>query len=81
MRKGRNPEYDRRDLMFVHQCEICSRANRCSFKDSVEGPENVCKQLIEGGISSCEYCLRRKLGGHVCKFECCFFKPIKPVVD
>lgn len=75
MRKERNPEYDKRDLKFVHSCEKCSRTSHCSFKTSPEGPEEVCWQLIEGGTYNCESCIRyMKNGG--CTFRCVFFKEI-----
>lgn len=79
MSKQRNPEYDNRDLLFVHTCEKCSRAWRCSFKTSPEGPEAVCQQLIAGGTYHCESCIRHKVGGG-CHFECVFFhaKPVLP---
>ena len=78
--RTQNPEYARRDLLFVHACEKCRRASRCTFRTSQEGPEEVCRQLIEGGTYNCESCLRRsnkdctryKLHG-VCVFDCVFF--------
>jgi len=78
MRK-RNPEYDKRDLIFAHSCEQCKRANRCTFKTSMEGPEEVCGQLIVQGTYSCEVCIRRGTNGG-CTFRCVFFKPIVDVV-
>lgn len=77
MNKARNPEYNKRDLMFAHACEKCGRARWCAFKTSPEGPEEVCQQLIEGGTYNCESCIRyMKNGG--CTFRCVFFRP-KPV--
>ena len=72
MTKPRNPEYDKRDLLFVHACEKCARAFRCSFKSSKEGPESVCRQLIEFGTYNCESCLRGK-NTVACTFSCTFF--------
>ena len=72
MSRKRNPEYDRRDLQFVHACEKCNRAHRCSFKTSLEGPEAVCKRLVEDGTYNCESCVRRNLSGG-CTFVCVFF--------
>lgn len=78
MNRARNPEYDKRDLMFSHTCEQCARARWCSFKTSPEGPEEVCGQLIEGGTYNCESCIRyMKNGG--CTFWCVFFRS-KPVI-
>ena len=77
MNKKRSSEYDKRDLMFAHSCEKCSRARWCAFKTSPEGPEEVCRQLIEGGTYNCESCIRyMKNGG--CTFQCVFFRP-KPL--
>lgn len=73
MSRVRNPEYDRRDLMFVHACEKCARANRCMFKTSPEGPEEVCDQLVNGGTYHCESCIRHRIGGQ-CHFKCVFFR-------
>ena len=78
MSRARNPEYDKRDLAFVHSCEDCARASRCSFKTSLEGPEAVCRQLIEFGTYNCESCIRRNRNGG-CTFDCVFRRP-KPVV-
>lgn len=72
MSRPRNPEYEKRDLAFVHTCEVCSRTNRCDFKTSLEGPEGVCKRLIEEGTYNCESCIRRNIGGG-CTFSCVFF--------
>ncbi len=77
-RKGRkrDPEYNVRDRLFAEACSKCSRQRRCSFKDTSDGPENVCVVLVEYGTYNCESCLRyKKYGG--CIFRCCFFKPIK----
>lgn len=76
MRKDRNPEYDVRDAMFKAMCDSCYRANRCMFRTSPEGPEEVCLQLIEGGTYDCESCLRRKADNGKCDFKCCFYTPI-----
>ena len=38
----------------------------------MEGPEAVCKQLIEFGTYNCESCLRGKTTPG-CQFVCCFF--------
>jgi len=73
MRKCRSPEFDRRDLAFVHACEKCARASQCAFKTSPEGPEEVCWQLIEGGTYNCESCVRHNIGGG-CHFKCVFFR-------
>lgn len=73
MSRPRNPEFDRRDLAFVHTCEKCARAKRCTFKTSLEGPEGVCQQLINGGTYNCESCIRHKIGGQ-CHFKCVFFR-------
>lgn len=71
--RPRNPEYEKRDLLFAHSCEKCGRAHRCSFKSSPEGPEEVCWQLIEGGTYNCESCIRyNKNGG--CTFKCVFYR-------
>lgn len=80
--KTRNPEYDRRDLMFVHACETCARERRCSFRQSPEGPEAVCVRLIEGGTYNCESCVRRMKGpNHTqCSFQCTFHVAKPPVV-
>ena len=75
MRKDRRPEYDHRDELFKAACNSCSRAKRCSFCTSPEGPEAVCRQLIEGGTYNCESCLRRKTTCGKCTFECVFFRP------
>jgi len=74
MNKARNPEFDKRDLLFAHSCEKCDRAFNCAFKTSPEGPEEVCRQLIVGGTYHCESCVRHKIGGG-CHFECTFFRP------
>lgn len=82
MSRHRNPEYEKRDLAFVHTCEVCSRTNRCDFKTSLEGPEGVCKRLIEDGTYNCESCIRRNIGGG-CTFSCVFFVkqvPLAPPV-
>lgn len=76
MRK-RNPEYDRRDRLFKEMCDNCARKRRCTFWRSPEGPEAVCKQLVERGTYSCEVCLRCKATNGVCAFECCFYTPIE----
>ncbi len=73
--KLRDPEYDVRDAKFAAACANCARQRRCSFKDSLEGPEAVCKVLVERGTYNCESCLRYKRYGG-CVFECCFFTPI-----
>lgn len=70
MRKDRNPEYNNRDLLFAHTCELCARANRCSFIRSLEGPEAVCVRLVQCGKQNCEVCLRTL---KTCDFKCCFF--------
>ena len=71
--RTRNPEYERRDALFSEACKTCSRTSRCSFVTSLEGPEAVCKQLIEGGTYNCESCIRRNRHGG-CVFTCCFFR-------
>ena len=76
MKKQRNPEYDHRDALFKKACSTCSRRKRCSFCTSPEGPEAVCKQLVLGGLNSCEACLRRKADDGVCKFSCIFYHPL-----
>ena len=79
MSRKRNPEYDRRDLKFVHSCEVCRRSGRCLFKTSEEGPEAVCVELIEHGTYNCESCVRRNLHGG-CVFKCVFFTRKEAVV-
>lgn len=71
----RNPQYDVRDALFKEMCSSCMRARRCSFRDKPDGPECVCKQLVEIGKEDCEVCLRRD---GKCSFKCCFFVPIDP---
>lgn len=78
MNKKRSPEFDKRDLLFAHSCEVCGRAGHCSFKTSPEGPEEVCWQLIIDGTYNCESCVRYMIGGG-CHFECVFFRPIVAV--
>ena len=74
MSRHRSAEYDKRDLLFVHTCETCARASRCTFKSSPEGPEAVCRQLIEFGNCTCEYCVRRNRD-RGCVFTCVFYVP------
>ena len=71
MKKDRNPEYDRRDALFREACGTCSRTSRCSFPGSLEGPEAVCRQLIQLGTYNCESCVRRNKNGG-CTFACVF---------
>lgn len=71
----RSSQYDVRDEMFKETCSRCMRARRCSFRGKPDGPECVCRQLVEIGKEDCEVCLRR---GGKCNFECCFFTPIDP---
>lgn len=75
MSRKRNPQYDVRDAKFKSFCERCYRARRCSFKDSPQGPEQVCNELVMGRKLDCEVCLRQK--GSKCNFTCCFFKEKK----
>lgn len=79
MSRPRSPEYVKRDLLFVHACELCARAGRCSFKTSQEGPEEVCRQLIVFGTERCEVCIRRNTNGG-CHFVCVFFRKRADVV-
>lgn len=80
MSRTRNPEYDKRDLMFAHSCESCARASRCDFKTSLEGPEAVCRQLIEFGTYNCESCIRRNRNGG-CTFVCVFRRAKTVIVE
>ena len=84
MSRRRNAEYEKRDLLFVHTCETCARAYRCIFKTSQDGPEAVCRQLIEFGNCTCEYCVRRNRE-RGCVFACVFYvakpKPVLSVVE
>jgi hypothetical protein len=75
MRKDRNPEFFKRDLIFAHACEKCARASRCAFKTSPEGPEEVCWQLVIGGTYNCESCVRHNINGG-CTFKCIFAKEL-----
>ena len=80
MSRQRNPEYDKRDLKFAHSCESCGRAHRCDFKTSLEGPEAVCRQLIEFGTYNCESCIRRNRNGG-CTFACVFHRAKTVIVE
>ena len=73
MNKCRNPQYDVRDGLFAKACAACARVRRCSLKDSLEGPEACCEQLVSFGSYNCESCIRRGIGGG-CHFRCVFFR-------
>lgn len=79
--RKRNPEYEHRDKIFRETCKTCSRKRRCTFSESLEGPEAVCTILVErGGVYTCEGCLRRKVTGGVCAFKCCFYTPKRSTI-